>query len=170
MKIKTLTLLGLAVLGIGSALSASAAETLSTSDADFLRKAAVAGMAEVEQSKAALQLSSNDKTKSFAQMMVTDHGKANDELSALAKKNGWTIPAELDGDAQKKVGDVRGAGAQVDTVYAHNMVKDHDEAVALFSNAATNVTAPSLRSFAQEKLPTLQQHSKKAKELPGAAK
>src|ERR1700750_408073 len=50
------------------------------SDTTFASKAAVGGMAEVALGKMALSKTSNAQIKSFANMMVMDHGKANEEL------------------------------------------------------------------------------------------
>src|ERR1700760_1385201 len=54
-------------------------------DMAFANKAAVGGMAEVGLGQLAESKSSNAKIKSFAKMMVTDHGKANDELKGIAQ-------------------------------------------------------------------------------------
>src|SRR5215204_6234316 len=62
---------------------------------NFWSKAAQGGMAEVELAKLALQKSTNADVKKFAQMMVTDHTKANDELKALAAKKNVTLPTDI---------------------------------------------------------------------------
>jgi putative membrane protein len=53
-------------------------------DTDFAIEAADGGMLEVELGKVAQQKASSAEVKKFAQMMVDDHTKANDELKALA--------------------------------------------------------------------------------------
>src|SRR6187402_3719502 len=55
------------------------------SDAKFAVDAANGGMAEVALGKLAQTKATNAKVKEFADMMVMDHSKANDELMALAK-------------------------------------------------------------------------------------
>lgn len=165
MKLKTL---GLMLLGAVAAAAAFAADktALSSDDNEFVQKAAIAGMSEVEQSTLAQSLSSDAKIKAFAQTMIDDHGKASEELKALAYKHGWTLPAEMDGDAKEKVEDVRKAGANVNAVYAKNMMEDHDAAVALFTKASNEAASPPLREFAQKTLPTLKHHQSMSRELP----
>jgi putative membrane protein len=50
-----------------------------TADQAFVKEAAIGGMAEVALGQLASTKATNDKVKAFAQRMVTDHGKANDE-------------------------------------------------------------------------------------------
>lgn len=168
MKNATRKLLGLALLGAFAAGSSFAADNagLGSNDRDFIEKAAISGMSEVEQSKLAQAQSSDAKVKAFAQTMISDHGKANDELKALAQKNGWVLPAEMDGDAKEKVDDVRKAGANVNAVYARNMMEDHDAAVALFTKASNESESLPLREFARKTLPTLKHHQSMSRELP----
>ena len=70
-------------------------------DAKFAVAAANGGMAEVELGRLALQKSVNAKVKDFGGMMVSDHTKANDEMKALAKSKGITLPATIGVDEQK---------------------------------------------------------------------
>src|SRR3954470_12320700 len=53
-------------------------------DAKFAVDAANGGMTEIELSKLAVNQATNAKVKEFANMMVMDHGKAGDELKAIA--------------------------------------------------------------------------------------
>ncbi len=45
-----------------------------------------AAIAEIETSRLALEKSQSADIKAFANMMITDHSKANDELAAIAKR------------------------------------------------------------------------------------
>ena len=49
------------------------------------------GIAEIETSKLALEKSSHAEVKKFAQTMIDDHTRANDELKALAKKKNLEV-------------------------------------------------------------------------------
>jgi len=48
------------------------------SDAEFAKKAASGGLAEVEMGKIAKERATDPDVKKFAERMVTDHGKANE--------------------------------------------------------------------------------------------
>lgn len=140
-------------------------------DQAFVAKAAQAGMAEVELSQLALQKSKDDQVRSFAQQMVQDHEKANTELKSIAEKHGLQVPPKTDAKHQQALQKLQGlSGAQFDAAYSKDMTKDHDEAVALFTDASTAQRLnPDLKSFAAKTLPTLQTHHRLASNLPTSA-
>src|SRR4051812_35854329 len=65
-------------------------------DIDFILDAAKGGMAEVELGKLAAQRAQNDEVKKFAQRMVDDHSKANEELKQIAQSKSIKLPEELE--------------------------------------------------------------------------
>src|SRR5262245_34408909 len=68
----------------------------STSDQQFVKTVAGDNMAEVELGKLAEQKASRDDVKKFAQKMVDDHSKANDELKTLASSKNIMLPQSVD--------------------------------------------------------------------------
>lgn len=136
-------------------------------DAEFVNKAALAGMAEVEISKLAETRSTNKKIKKFAAKMVKDHSAANARLKEVADKNRLDLPGGLDAVRRKVVADLQGlSGEAFDRAYVDVMKKDHDSAVGLFDNAAGEPTLNAeLRVFANKELPTLRAHQKQAHAL-----
>ena len=141
----------------------------SAGDQTFAQKAAMGGMAEVEAGKIALQKSSNDKVKAFAQRLVTDHTKAGEELKAAASQEGITVPAALDAEQEAALNHLKGlSGDQFDAAFKEHMVKDHKKDIAMFEKeSASGQTA--LDKFAAKTLPTLKEHLKMAEDLPGKA-
>ena len=136
------------------------APSLSHHDRAFMKKAAGAGMKEIDVSRAVFDRLSNRHAKDLAQMMITDHTAANEELMALAANKGVTLPAEdvsVSADWAKKSGDL-------DRAYAKEMVSDHVGAVKLFENA-TQSTDPDVAAFAKKTLPALQHHLAMAQDL-----
>jgi putative membrane protein len=84
---------------LGSAASAqqnSANRMTQEADSSFATKAAQGGIAEVELGKLATEHASNDSVKRFAEQMVDDHTKANDELKTLAAGKGMNLPTTMD--------------------------------------------------------------------------
>ena len=67
----------------------------SSADHACVMKAAEGGMAEVELGQLAADKATSDEVKKFGQRMVTDHGKANDELKSLAQQKNITIPTQV---------------------------------------------------------------------------
>ncbi|MDW6023589.1 DUF4142 domain-containing protein [Mesorhizobium sp. BAC0120] len=62
----------------------------------FVNKAAIGGMFEVQSSELALKKSKDADVRQFAEMMVTDHTKANNTLKSVAKQEHLKLPTELD--------------------------------------------------------------------------
>jgi putative membrane protein len=105
-------------------------------DAKFAVAAANGGMAEVEMGTLARQKAANSKVKDFGAMMVSDHSKANDEMKALAKSKGITLPVAIDSKEQKVKEDLSAkSGADFDKAYVSNMMDDHKEDIKEFEDA-----------------------------------
>jgi putative membrane protein len=147
------------------------AQTLEKKDQKFITGAASGGMLEVELGKLAADKASSDDVKKFAQHMVTDHSKANDELKTLAQNKGVTLPAEMMPRHKKDLERLsKLEGAAFDKAYMSAMVKDHEEDVNQFKEAARNAADADLKAFAEKTVPTLQDHLKMAKETHKAAR
>ncbi len=63
---------------------------------DFVDKATQGGIAEVEAGKLALEKSTAKDVKAFANQMIKDHGAANHDLAALAKKLDLKVPDDAE--------------------------------------------------------------------------
>jgi putative membrane protein len=128
-------------------------------DAKFAVAAANGGMAEVELGTLARQKAVNSKVKDFGAMMVTDHSKANDEMKALAKSKGITLPTAIDTKEQKVKDDLSAkSGADFDKAYVSNMIDDHKEDIKEFEDASKNCKDADLKAFAVKTLPVLKMH------------
>jgi putative membrane protein len=139
--------------------------TLSAEDKEFISKAGMGGLAEVQMGNLALQKATNADVKAFAQRMVTDHSKANDELSQLATAKGVALPTELAGEHKAGFDHLSSlSGAEFDKAYMQHMVEDHDKDVAEFDKASTSATDADVKSWAGKTLPTLQSHQQQAKD------
>jgi putative membrane protein len=137
-------------------------------DAAFVKQAAMGGMAEVELGRLAADKASNADVKQFAQRMVDDHSKANDELKGVASSKGIELAADLDAK-HKAVRDklAKLEGAAFDRAYMAQMVTDHQQTVQLFQREAKTGKDTDLQKWAADKLPALQEHLKMARDLSG---
>ena len=125
---------------------------------DFVDKAATAGTFEVESSELALKMSKDADVKKFADTMISDHGQANTELETLAKEQGLTVPAKLDGKHATLIEELGKAGTQFDAPYVKAQLEGHAEAVKMFQQYADNGDNKALQTFAVKTLPTLKMH------------
>ena len=134
---------------------------------DFVTRATASGQVEVELSKLALEKSQDVNIRAFAQRMVTDHGRATAELSALAGSKGLKAGSPT-AEQRAVINNLRQkTGKDFDAAYGRQMVEDHDEAVSLFSAAGT-LDDKELSAFAGKLLPTLTNHQQTAHQLvPG---
>ena len=164
----SLATLGVALCAVaGLAFAGTSTDKAPLTSSTFVSKAAQTGMAEVELGKIALGKSQNADVRAFADRMVKDHSKANEELTTIAQSKNVEVPKKLDIEHQGMVDMMRGkSGADFDKEYAQHMAKGHGDAVALFTDASkASGLDHELAAFAQKTLPTLQEHKQMADKL-----
>ncbi|WP_460693419.1 DUF4142 domain-containing protein [Mucilaginibacter puniceus] len=128
-------------------------------DAEFAVNAANGGMAEVALGEMAQTKASSEKVRAFANMMVMDHSKANDELMALAQIKNITLPDSVDADHKEKMNDLsKKSGNEFDKAYVDAMVDGHKKTVSMFEDASKNLKDADLKAFVDKTLPTLRMH------------
>ncbi|WP_276369384.1 DUF4142 domain-containing protein [Chryseolinea sp. H1M3-3] len=138
-------------------------------DAEFAVSAAEGGMLEVQLAQLALTKATSPKVKEFAQSMVDDHSKANEELKSLAQSKNITLPTTLSEEKQKDYNDLaEKSGADFDKAYSEFMVKDHKDDVSKFKKAADNAEDGDIKSWAAAKVPVLEHHLSMAESLEDA--
>lgn len=142
------------------------AETVSPGDASFVMQAASGGLAEVELGELALERSSDQGVRNFAQQMISQHSLANEELAELAAEKGLTPPTSLD-PGRQAMSDMLGAlsGTAFDRHYIIGQIQDHETQLALFQAQTELGDDPDLRAFAARHAPVIQQHAEMARML-----
>lgn len=144
----------------------AADEAAPRTDQEFVTKMAQGGMTEVKAGELAQRKASSRQVKSFGDAMVTDHSKANSELSSLSEKKGWTVPGALDAMHQAKIDKLQASeGAAFDQGYVSMMVKAHEKTADLFRSAAANARDADLKAWAQKTLATIELHQSHAQDL-----
>jgi putative membrane protein len=135
-------------------------------DAHFVMAASAAGQTEIIASRLAQTHAQSAKTKSFAATMVRDHTAANDKLRTIAQKDGFTLAGATMVQQQADLAQLEQLqGADFDKAYATMMLKDHQDAVTLFTSESSSGANADLKSFAAQTLPTLQHHLAMAQSL-----
>jgi putative membrane protein len=141
---------------------------LSEDDSAFIEKASRGGIAEVEASELAANKATNQQVRAFAMMLVKDHSAANKKLADIAKSKGMQQPAMMSDDQQATLEALQAAdGARFDQAYMAQMVKSHEESVQLLKSEIESGQDPATKAYAQEVLPTVEGHLRKAYELTG---
>lgn len=147
------------------------ASTVDHDDQEFMNKAAQGGMAEVMLGQTASSKGTSPDVKNFGNRMVSDHGKANDELKQLAQTKGVTLPTDVDVESKKMADKLsKLSGKDFDKEYMSGMVEDHEKDVKEFEKASKDAKDPDLKAWAAKTLPTLQDHLKMAKDTKAKLK
>jgi len=138
-------------------------------DTEFAVAAADGSMLEVQLGQLALTKASSPKVKEFAQSMVDDHSKANDELKTIAQTKNITLPSTISEEKQKDYDKLaEKSGPEFDKAYSEFMVKDHKDDVDQFKKAAEKCEDADIKSWAAEKVPVLENHLSMAESLEDA--
>jgi len=140
-------------------------------NADFAVWAADAGMMEVQLGQLAQTNAASSQVKDFAQQMVDDHSKANDELKSYAQSRSITLPEALSNDRQQRYNELSAkTGADFDKEYVDQMVKDHKAVVDKFEDQSRETNDSELRAWLEGKLPALRHHLEMAQTLQDGLK
>lgn len=138
------------------------------SDEAFVQKAAQCSMTEVNIGKIAAAKAMTNGVKAYAERLVKDHTKANEDLMKAASAAGLTVPNKLDEKHLKDVDHFKDYnGTNFDADFLNHMIPDHEKAVALFTQASKEAKNQALKDFAAKTLPVLEEHLAMAKKLAG---
>ena len=132
--------------------------SLNARDYKFVSDAAEGGAMEVSLGRLAAQKGADQAVRDFGQRMVTDHQKANEELTQLVSQKGATLP-----DSSKEIekslsrfGKLE--GSDFDKAYIKDMVSDHKKDVKDFQTEADKAEDADLKGWVTKTLPTLEDH------------
>lgn len=143
---------------------------LDKTSSDFAMKAASGGMMEVTLGQLAQQKATNQRVKDFGAMMVSDHSKANTELSNIAAAKGLTLPSTME-KHQQHIDDLsKKEGNDFDKAYMKMMTKDHEKDIMAFEKAASGSSDSTIKGFAKRTLPVLRMHFDSAKAIQQSLK
>ena len=142
-----------------SGMADSTGMPMGANDRMFVKKAIMGSNGEIDAAKLAMQKSSNDQVKQFAQKMIDDHGKLLDDMHQVAQQQKIKFEDKPSPSAMKLHKKLDGlSGAEFDKAYVDGMVKDHKEDVAEFTKESTNGKMPAVKEAASKGLPVIQEH------------
>ncbi len=153
------------------AVAQQSANRITAEDHNFAVRAAQGGMAEVKLGQLAQQRAESPAVKEFGSRMVTDHTRLNDKLKTIAEKDGIPLPAGLTAKDQATYDRLsKLSGAAFDRAYLRDMVTDHRADIAEFKRQGDHGFNPAMKDFANQALPTLQEHLKLAEQAQAQVK
>ena len=128
-------------------------------DKAFVKKALEGNVAEVEMGKLALQKSNDDQVKQFAQKMVDDHGKMQEQLKPVAEQMGVKVPDGPSKSQMKSMDKMKGlSGDAFDQAYIKDMVKDHKKDNSDFKLEAQSTQNPQLKQMVMQSDQIIESH------------
>ena len=148
------------------ALGSPATHAQEMTDQQFVSRAAMGGLAEVQLGRLATERARRGSVQQFGERMVLDHGAMNAELARLADRKVIAMPIALD-DAHQQTTErlARLSGHDFDRAYMQEMVADHIKDIAHFEAKAQASIDPDLKGFATAALPVLRQHLELARNV-----
>jgi putative membrane protein len=129
----------------GPSGSAAQATSLSQKDQKFLSQIAAGGVQAVKDSEVA-EKQGGPAVKSVAARIVSERGRSNTELTALAKKKGLSL-------ATDKIQARNMGKSSFDKQYAHTLTRDAQEDVKLLQTAASSSDDKDIKAWAAKTLP-----------------
>jgi putative membrane protein len=141
-------------------------DTLDAADVKFVKHEAAAGMAVVKIGELGVKKAARAEVRTFAEMIVTDHTKANEELKGLAATKGVELSAVIDPKHADMFQSLeKSSGAEFDKEFLAAVVSGHKKCVSNFETASTDAKDADVKAWAAKMLPGLKTHLEKAKDL-----
>lgn len=142
----------------------AAIQKLPTPDREFVEQAAGANMSAIRFGQLASERGSTPEVRDFGKQMVDTHTALSDQLRRSAASKGITLPiAQL--TSEQLAGYERLSklsGREFDEAYLRDVKKVQKETIASFQNEALNGQVNELATFANQSLPTLNEHIRTA--------
>lgn len=134
----------------------------------FIKKIAQINLDEQKLGHLAEQKGNSDAVKDFGKRMVDDHSNAESQLKDVAQKEGVTLPTQPDKKGSKLEQQLSSkSGSQFDQAYLKHMIAGHKQAIALLQHEIKNGKDQDIKEYAQDTLPTIQEHLRLAQQAAG---
>lgn len=146
---------------------ALAQSVLAPADKQFIHEAGIGGTHELQLSMIVPKRSEDPDVRKFARRMLDDHSKASAELKAILSRRNVSAPDDLmDPEHTAVKAQLRQlGGVAFDRLYMTTMVRDHEQALAIFQAEANGGGDPELRSFAARQIATIHEHLQQARTI-----
>lgn len=145
--------------------------TVATTEVDagvinFVEKATLSNMFEIESAKLALERSKVQPIKDYAQAILDAHTASSSELAPLASAALVTAPTQLDSGFQSQLKQLQDASVEdFDDRYLDQQTEVHENTASLLKDFSANGKDAQLQAFALKMLPIVEAHLTQAKAL-----
>ncbi|ODS03884.1 hypothetical protein AUC71_07215 [Methyloceanibacter marginalis] len=149
-------------------LATTSVSALAVTSEEFVNKATISDMFEVQSGKLAADKAKSEDVRDFGEQMVDDHTETTDDLMELIKDENIDVqpPTELDEKHQANLDKLKNlSGAKFDQTYIPMQVLAHEQAVNLFEDYSKSGDNDALKEWAVDTVPTLKEHLEEARDL-----
>lgn len=142
-------------------------QQLSEQDKKFIMKAAENNTAEIWMARLALKRGTGEPVKQFANEMIKDHEKVDKAMKSTLEDMGLKAPAmAIRAPQMEKYEELATVSRdEFDATYMNMQVKAHKKTLKLFEQQAEQGQAQPLVKFAEQRIPTLNDHLQEAQRL-----
>lgn len=155
---------GLVLAGLLAAGRAAAADTsLSHEATSFIKEASEGNQGEIAMAQLAQQKSQNPEIKQLAEIVQNDHLQAQEKLQTIAATHNVTLNQGLTYSQKRSQAKLEKlSGTDFDQQYAKDMLENHANDLKKFQKASEKIQEADVKQYAEDNIPKLQEHLKKA--------
>lgn len=136
-----------------------AAPLLAQQPQQFVDFAAQTDMTEAHVGQLAQDKAQSQAVKDYGQMLVTDHTKDYNDLTAAATKAGLSVPKGIDAKNSKMIAPLEKLkGTAFDQRFIQMMVSGHKAAISAYTREIKEDQNADIKNYAQTAMPVLQKH------------
>lgn len=133
---------------------------------EFIAQAAQDSLAEIELCEMALQKTSNDDIKTFAQRMIDDHSEFGREIERFGAQKNIPRPKDIGSEQNAKMKELSDlSGQDFDRKFIEHNVKDHENDIKVFQHYAREESDPDIKALAERGVKMLTEHLKMTKQI-----
>lgn len=139
-------------------------------DTVFAEQAYDGNLVQIRLGKIAQEQAETQEVKDFGKRMAAEHAKANDELKGILGDMGLEKSDDMPDSVQETAKNFEGMGGQeLGAAYMDKMLEVHQNAIDLYNAAIKDVENEDLKSYAENTLPSLEEHLKEAERISQGA-
>lgn len=145
--------------------AAASSDSIRT-DSRFIREVSAGHLLEVRLGEVAARRATNNSVKQFAQGMVTEHQKMEDQWTDLASKHGMPFKPGLGRLHEQKLDRVQRADAKAfDRVYMTTVIQGQTDMANYFQKEGMQAHSAPVRKLVSYQLPQLKDEMRNAREV-----
>jgi putative membrane protein len=135
-------------------------------DAGFVREVNSDNQMQIQLAQLARQRSKNAQVRQFAEQIITDHNRMQNQWTTMASQNGMTLHQGLGPLHKEKITNLKKANDKnFDQAFMVTMIQQHSDEVSYWQKEGRASQSPQVRQLVNAGLPTLEQHFNEAKRL-----